>query len=452
MPSAGGGTIASGTYQASYYTGGKHLLPSPAPQTGYSGALSAFQDKASANGTWSLCINDLTGQDTGAIVSGAFLTITTRPVIVFSAPVVTMMENAISNVSYTVRDSTIAVGALQVLQVNATSSGNKSLLPVGAGTTSVVVSGPDTNGLGAVTLQPVYLQNGSNVPITLTVTRPSDGVTGTGQLTVTVVATNFPPTVYRLLAQTTPATTPIDVQILVSDINTPLANLTIAAAPLTAGDAQIIPASGLVFTASGSNSITGLAQVSPNLGSAVLHITPNQAGSGAATIQLTVTDPKTASGYVAANIVTSNLVVNVTSVPGIPTVTPDFTLPQSVPSGDSKVLTFTLGTPTPPAALTLVNVTSSVQGLVNNSSIVVATNNAGPNEWNVTLPAQTGVKGQTTISVQAYDSTHSLYSAPYTFTLTVTPTRNTATPTARRLLSTTTLRLRPILPPTWSVA
>src|SRR5208337_5205292 len=106
-------------------------------------------------------------------------------------PAVTMMENAVSNVSYTLSDSTTAAGAFQGFQVSATSSGNKSVLPVGAGTTNVVIGGPDTNGLGTITLQPAYLQNGSNVPIALTLTRTADGVTGSGVLTATVVATNF---------------------------------------------------------------------------------------------------------------------------------------------------------------------------------------------------------------------------------------------------------------------
>ena len=418
MPSSGGATINSGTYQASYYTGGKRALPAPAPQPPYNGALSAFQDKATANGTWTLYVNDLTGQDAGSIAGGAFLTITTRPVITISAPVVTMMENAISNVSYTLSDSTTAPGAFQGFQVSATSSGNKAVLPLGS--TNVVVSGPDTNGLGAIKLQPAYLQFGSNVAIALAVTRTADGVTGSSVLTATVVPTNFPPIVYRLLPQTTPATTPIAVEVLVSDIDTPLSSLSISAAPLTPGDANIIPASGLVFKASGSNSITGLSQVSPGLGSAFLDITPNQAASGVATIQLTVTDPETASGYVFTNTVTSNLVVNVTSVPGIPYVTPDFTLPQSVAAGSSTVLTFTVGTPTPtpPPVLLLTNVTANPPGLINN--IVVA--QASGNNWNVTLPAQAGVQGQATISVQAYDATHKLFGGVYTFTLTVTPT------------------------------
>jgi subtilisin-like proprotein convertase family protein len=426
MPLAG--TLISGTYQASYYTKGAHALPGPAPQptpTDYNGSLLAFQDKASANGTWSLYINDKTGQDTGAIAGGAFLTVSTRPVISISGPtVVTMGENpgplSTTSVGYTVSDSTIVPTNLVVTA--ATAKGNNVLQ---AGTQDIQISQPAANGTGTITLTPEYLTFGSNLPITLTVTRTNDNVTASANLTVTVVSTNFPPIVYRLLAQSTPATTPIDVQILASDIDTPLSSLSITATPLGAADAQIIPKSGLLFTNSGSNSVTGLTPVSasqPGLGSVWLHITPNQASSGSATIQLTVTDPKTASGYVFTNIVTSNLVVNVTSVPGIPTVTPNFTLPQSVAAGTSKTLMFTVGTPTPapPPVLVLTNVTSTVPTLVNNNNIVVAS--AGGNVWNVTLPAQASAKGPTTISVQAYDATHNLFSAPYTFTLTVTPT------------------------------
>ena len=223
------GTFTSGTYLASYYTGGKHPLPSPAPTnspTDYSDTLSTFQDRALANGTWNLYIHDLTdgasGPDSGSISNGVYLTVTTRPVITVTNNPLTIAEDGSYTLYYTVSDTTIAPTNLLV----SASGGNKGVMPTTP--PSVVVNQPNANGVGTVVLTPLSLQY-NDASFTLNVTRTNDNVSGSVKMTVTVTPTNFPPVVYRLLTNNVSATTTTDIQILISDADTPLGNLSLTA-------------------------------------------------------------------------------------------------------------------------------------------------------------------------------------------------------------------------------
>lgn len=72
-----GATCTSGTFRPANY-GGTEIFPSPAPSSGYSTILSAFNG-SNPNGTWNLYIIDDTFSDTGGLVSWSLAITTSAP-------------------------------------------------------------------------------------------------------------------------------------------------------------------------------------------------------------------------------------------------------------------------------------------------------------------------------------------------------------------------------------
>ncbi len=336
------GPLQGGTpYLASYYSGTSRLpLPAPFPAQpagGYQATLRAFQDQATANGTWTLYINDAKTGEFEAISGGVFLNVITRPVLRFNPAPVVMGENAPFTVNYTVADAVYSGTFATNLTVAVLTSDNKGVMDV----SGVSITQPDQNGNGTVTLTPVYLASGT-AHLVFTVTRPSDLVSQQVTLTTTVTTQNFPPIIYRLVPRNTGATQPINVPIVILDLEG-LGNLTLTAA-VEVASAPLL--SSIYFLDTGTNTITGLTQINPGqqppLGSPTLHIVPAPFAHGTALIDLTVTDPMPG---VSTNVVTATLQVGVGQVFVPPVVTNLFDLThQSVTAGSSTVLSFAVST------------------------------------------------------------------------------------------------------------
>jgi subtilisin-like proprotein convertase family protein len=406
------GPLSSGTNHPGYYTLGKRLLPTPAPQTGYQGQLAAFQACTQVNGTWQLYVSDLTAGDSGQITDGAFLTMVTKPVIqVATAPPYNIPENGSLQVHFSVSDSLTATTNLGV----AASSDNKGLLPASPPSVVISADAPGTNNNFTATLTPLLYQYGG-VNLTITATR-SDGVSSSTVLPISVVGTNFPPIVYRVLNQTNPATQPLSVSILVSDPDTALSDLYVSAVSL---NPSVIANSNLVFANSTNHSNTqyGLAPIDVQLGQAVLNITPNQYTYGTAPIQITVTDPKK---NLWTNTVTTSFQVTATKVIYDPTISS--IAPQSLTAGTrSAPISFTVNTVNDGPPNLAVAGTSSDQTLVKNANIVVTpATGASSGARTVVISAEPKVKGTTTIRLTVTDTVNNR-SAYTEFPLTVVPT------------------------------
>jgi len=398
-----GGPLTAGSFQASDYTGGKHQLPTngvtlvTAFTTNYNSTLQAFTN-ASPNGVWSLFINDLTGTNKGGVVMGAFLTVTTSPLITITNNPFVMTEDVSNALYFTVSDSTVPATNLSVVATVTKDTNN--VFPV------ITVKQPDANGVGYVALPPAYLAHGW-ANINLTVTRGTDQISASTNVAINVSSVNFPPIVYRLLPQPTMANQTIPVQILISDIDTPLKNITVSAYPLTPSDAAIIPTNGLVFAGSVNNTnyIVGLTPTNlSTLGFVTLNITPNLLSpTASATIQIVVTDPIV--GLTNSTIM-SNLVVNVSQVFAPPVLANGFSGQQSVQAGGSLGLWFTNNTPNANTTTNLLlTVTSQDTTEVTNTAPVVldpAAKGAGP--WSVTFYGLPNAKGSSLITVVATDT------------------------------------------------
>jgi len=158
--------IVSGTFKPTDSESGD-VLPAPAPAGPYATALSAFNG-LSANGTWSLYVNDDGPGDSGTIGGGWSLAITTTgaanaaPTISDIAVQSTTVNTATAAIPFTVNDAETPASNLLL----AASSSNPTLVP----NANIVFGG-----------------SGGNRTVTVT---PASGLSGTATITVTVTDAN----------------------------------------------------------------------------------------------------------------------------------------------------------------------------------------------------------------------------------------------------------------------
>jgi subtilisin-like proprotein convertase family protein len=396
--------LASASYHPAYYT--KRLLPAPAPQADYQSRLSAFTACTQVNGTWRLYLNDKTLGDFGQIAGGCYLTIVTKPTIqVTSTLPVNIPENGSGTVQFTVDDAITAVTNLTV----SAASDNAGLLPAALPNLNLQPVAPGTNGDFVATLRPVQYQNGT-VNLTLTASR-NDGATISAIVPVIVGATNFPPAISRLLPQETPENTPVTVEFLVSDQDSPLSKLTVKA---VSSAQDVIGDTNLVFVGGTNNVLNGLppsgvAQISD----LKLTMQPNSYSVGIATIWVIVTDSTTNGVNVVSNsfVLTVNPVIYSPTVSAVPT--------QTVPAGSNLDISISVNSLNQVAPNLAVTCVSSDQSVVKDANITItpASGVSIPNRL-VHLTAEPNVKGSATITLTVTDTVNNK-SAVTSFTLNV---------------------------------
>ncbi|MBX3745456.1 MAG: proprotein convertase P-domain-containing protein [Verrucomicrobiae bacterium] len=209
--------IASGTYRPTNHQGGD-TFPAPAPAPPYGSALSAFAG-TDANGTWSLYVVDDAAPDAGLIAGGWILNIyTTDPTI---APIAdqTTPENTPLEVGILIEDADTPAANL----ITAASTDNPGLL-------TLAITGTGTT--RTLTITPRGSESGEgNVTVAVT-----DG-TGIASTTFRVVVTpvNAPPILSGLADFTTAANRPARLPFLVSDRETPAADIVVTATLSTPG-------------------------------------------------------------------------------------------------------------------------------------------------------------------------------------------------------------------------
>jgi hypothetical protein len=189
-------------------------------------------------------------------------------------------------ISFTVSDPETP---LTNLTVRAASS-NPTLIP----TNQITLAG--TGGPRTVRLRPSTNQNGS-ASITLTV---SDGaLSRSTNFTFTVRAINDPPTIAQITNQTTAEETAATIPLIVTDIDTPIANVTLS---VTSSNLSLVPINNISFSGTGTNRTMVVMPATNQTGTASITVT---ASDGVLTASrafvLTVTgsaDAPTISGIV----------------------------------------------------------------------------------------------------------------------------------------------------------
>ena len=188
LPSSG--PLVSGTFKPTAEDADSDIFPSPAPAAPYATTLAAFNGQ-SPNGEWKLYIRDDTVSDSGFLVEGWTLAITTQPVLVGLSNV-TSPEDVPARVSFTIAEEAFAGTDFEL---SATSS-NPAVVP--SSTNNLVFSGTGTNRV--ITVTPAANASGAS---TITVSlRNSDGQVVTGSFVATFTPVNDLPTVTAVPNQT----------------------------------------------------------------------------------------------------------------------------------------------------------------------------------------------------------------------------------------------------------
>ncbi len=246
---------------------GTNVLPSPAPARPYGATAMSTFNGLSANGNWTLYVNDRFPGASGTIAGGWSLLVATTGGNA-SAPSISDIPNqtTVSNVPtaaipFIITDPDTALGSLTLLR----SSSNPTLVP----TNGIVFGGSGSN--RTVTVTPAAGQLGT-ATITVTV---SDGTnTASDNFLLTVNQANTPPSISTIANQSTPEdTATAAIPFTIGDSGTPVDSLVLTKA---SSNTALIPTNNIVFGGSGSNR--------------TVTVTPVTNLSGSATITITVSD------------------------------------------------------------------------------------------------------------------------------------------------------------------
>ena len=183
-------------------------------------------------------------------------------------------EDVPVTVAFTVGDSQTAAGALTLLR----STTNPLVVPL---------SGITFGGAGSsrnVTLTPAANASGSAL-VTVTVT-DAGGLTASSSFTVTVNPVNDPPLIQALPNQVTNQNTPLNVAIVVSDIDTAAASVHLT--PVS-GNPGLISAANITFSGSGATTQMILTPATGASGSALVTLTANDGSANSTPVSFTLT-------------------------------------------------------------------------------------------------------------------------------------------------------------------
>jgi subtilisin-like proprotein convertase family protein len=326
--------IADGTYKPTDYKTSDTFF-SPAPIAPYAHAMNAFNG-TNPNGDWQLWVQDDQSPDSGVITGGWILSIlTTGPVISFIPPQTTLENN---NVTVNFNVSSATVNASNLI-VTASNSGD---IPAG------LVSKMSLGGFGSsrtLTISPAAnlpsLVTNIDGTSTITVSVTDGTLTNSESFQLTVTYVNQPPTVTGLTDQTTAANVPHTVNFTVSDVDTPVSNLVVAA----------------------TGSVPGLGTIAVGGSGAARTLTFTPAGViGVDQVSVTVSD--------GPNTVTNNIAITVTNgtLPVVSSIAPQ-TIPKAL-AATPVVANFTVDTG--PIAATNLQVVASADNTNLVTSVVVA--------------------------------------------------------------------------------
>lgn len=265
-PLPNSGPLVSGTFRPTADEPGTDNFTAPAPAGPYAETLANFNGQ-NPNGDWRLFIIDDTASDSGLLVEGWSLGITTQPILLGLANV-TSQEDVPARVSFTIAEESFASTDFTF---TATSS-NPAVVP--SSTNNIVFSGTGTN--RTVTVIPAANASGAS---TITVTlRNVDGQQVNGSFVATFTPVNDSPTITSVPNQTVTVGSQVTVtNFNFADVETEKKDLVLS---ITSSNPAVVAASDVVVV---GNDLTIISR-----GSAV----------GRSTITITVTD----EGGVASSI------------------------------------------------------------------------------------------------------------------------------------------------------
>ena len=272
------------TNQVAYYSKPKRTLGSPAPDVAYYSASLTNLGGIDPNGDWTLYFYDSVIGDTGTISNGWALSIITKPVVTLTNTVAGMFKNTNSSI--------LLSNAFTITPSDESAVWSNMSLSVTSDNTNVTYKIVTNKVVNNYTIQlfPGYLYSGSN-NITFSVTRTNDKVASLVK-TVGFVVTNLNvlPTASSgyTVHITEDSTSFTNLDMIIGDVDTPLSMLSVTA---TSDHPEWIAASNLQFTASGSNSVFGLAASGKATGNSQLSLlvrpNPTQAGTNIVTVVVT---------------------------------------------------------------------------------------------------------------------------------------------------------------------
>lgn len=411
--------IVSGTYAPSDYGTGV-TYPAPAPAAPYSGTLAAFNG-SNPNGKWSLYVQDDKANDAGQIAFGWSLHIETLPTIALTVggvpaaqPVVMGVTPSLDMVEETTAPVTVLINTGDLSDTDSTKLGlsftsdNPRLFPSGSVTFSAIAAGQSiaTIAPAANTFTPA----GATNKLTFTVTRPGDRTSASAELPIRVAFKNHLPVIARLIDRTTAEDVKCSFDTVVTDIDTVVTDLRITA---TSSNQGLISNTNILLFGYTNDVVS----MTANTFNVVLQ--PNLNAFGTAVITFTVTDK------LGGPAVVSSFNFTVNEVNYAPTIALEKD-PGPVVAGETLHVSVLVTDPEsgkPGAAYTITG-TSSDQTLVKNANIVPpGTIAVSPAKNDVTIKAESIVKGQTTITLMVKDNGVPVQSATLSFVLNVRPTR-----------------------------
>jgi uncharacterized repeat protein (TIGR01451 family) len=291
-------------------------------------------------------------------------------------------------VGFTVGDVETAPGSLVVGAVSSNPAliGNAGLVPGGSGSNRTL------------TLTPLPNQNGT-ATITVTV-RDAGGLSSSDSFLLTVNAANDSPVFSAVPDQTTLEDTPVTVALAVSDLETPVASLTLSA---FSSDTNLVPAGNFTFGAAGA--------------SRWVTILPATNRSGSATINLVVGD--------GAASVTNSFALTVVPVNDPPSFNSLSNLTLSEDAGLQTVNLTGISSGAADESQTLVfQVTSSNPALIPSPSVTYTSPNP---TGTLTFTPVANASGVATLTLTLNDGGASNNLAARSFVVTVTPTNDPPT-------------------------
>jgi uncharacterized repeat protein (TIGR01451 family) len=288
-------------------------------------------------------------------------------------------EDTVASLSFQIGDGENPSAALAVTAHSA----NASLVP----DSGLTVSGSESNRM--LQMVPVVNQFGATT-ITLSVT-DTNGTTSFRSFVLNVMAVNDPPAITAIADQFTDEDIPVSVPILVSDIETPAADLTFSVASSNSG---LVPTANITFSGSGTDRL--------------VNITPAQDQFGVADISLTLHDG-------GGSMTTTTFRLTVGPSNDLPTITAiaDLTVSES---STPPPIGFVIGDAETPVSNLTVVVESSNPGLLPEANILL--NGSGSNRA-VTLDLISNQSGSAQVVLTVYDAEGG--SATEQFTLSVNP-------------------------------
>ncbi len=262
--------IATGAYQPADYGTGD--FTAPAPGGPYTADLGVF-DGTNPNGTWSLYVYDMFGDEVGIINSGWLLNIYPKPTISNLVTTTNTLEDTPLTIAFNVGDYDGSVT-------------NVTAVPAGGApfTASTTLAGNNAS----VTVSP--LANATGTSTLLVTAQDSSGFTVSQTVTVEVVPVNDAPTISVIQKQDTTAGVPVGpVAFTIGDVETDPASLTVEAGT---SNAKVLPRSSIVLGGSGADRTVTLFPVEIVGGVADVTITVSDGAlSASRTFTLTVAAP-----------------------------------------------------------------------------------------------------------------------------------------------------------------